>query len=363
MNPVATYSFLPWLRQGLANTITVPDLDASVLARATTHVQLTLSGDPVAGGAELTANIDQDVALYGPGDVIGIDPRAVIRTDPANWITNFEGNYLPAIDFCDADFPWRYTPAAPDPTGLKLRPWITLIILAEGEFAEGQDVATRPSPYITVPDTSAFPPATELWAWAHVHVNDLLSADPAQLVAPDMTAVIPRLRTLLAASQDVAYSRLLCPRRLADNTGYHAFVVPTFETGRLAGLGLDPGGAPHATFSAWAGYPGQPQPPASRSTTGGSSAPARPGTSSTSSTCSSRSPPTPESAPATSTSPTPAPACRASPRPAWAACCGWAERCRYPTPTLTPNSWRSARRRRTGTSPTPTDSRKPSPRS
>jgi hypothetical protein len=260
MNPVATYSFLPWLRQGLANTITVPDLDASVLARATTHVQLTLSGDPVAGGAELTANIDQDVALYGPGDVIGIDPRAVIRTDPANWITNFEGNYLPAIDFCDADFPWRYTPAAPDPAGLKLRPWITLIVLAEGEFAEGQDVATRPSPYITVPDTSAFPPATELWAWAHVHVNDLLSADPAQLVAPDMTAVIPRLRTLLAASQDVAYSRLLCPRRLADNTGYHAFVVPTFETGRLAGLGLDPDGAPHATFSAWAGYPGQPQP-------------------------------------------------------------------------------------------------------
>ena len=34
---------------------------------------------------------------------------------------------------------------------------------------------------------------------------------------------------------------------------------PTFETGRLAGLGLDPGGAPHATFSAWADYPGRPQ--------------------------------------------------------------------------------------------------------
>ena len=187
-----------------------------------------------------------------------------------------------------------------------------------------------------MPDTSAFPPADELWAWAHVHVNDLLSADPAQLVAPDMTAVIPRLRTLLAASQDVAYSRLLCPRRLADNTGYHAFVVPTFETGRLAGLGLDPAGAPHATFSAWAGYSGQPQPrqlpdllpvvlPHRHDRR--LRVPRR--------ACSSRSRPTPGSAPATSTSPTPAPACPASPGPAWAACCGSAARCRCPTLTLT----------------------------
>jgi hypothetical protein len=257
VNPVATYSFLPWLRQGIANTITTQDLDTSVRTRASTHVVLRLSGDPVADGAELTADIAQDIALYGPGDVIGIDPRAIIRTDPGNWITNFEGNYLPAVDFYDADFPWRYTPAAADPTGLRLRPWITLIVLAESEFTESQDVATRPSPYITVPDASVFPPATELWAWAHVHVNDLLSADPTQLVAPDMTAVLPKLQAIVAANRDAAYSRLLCPRKLNDNTAYHAFVVPTFETGRLAGLGLDPTGAPHATFSAWAGYNGR----------------------------------------------------------------------------------------------------------
>jgi hypothetical protein len=243
----------------VANTITAADLDASVKVRASTHVELTLSGDPVAGGAELNASIAQDIALYGPGDITGIDQRAVIRTDPRHWITNAEANYLPAVDFYDADFPWRYTPAAPDPSGLKLRPWITLIVLAESEFTEGRDVASRPSPYITVPDVSVFPPAAELWAWAHVHVNDLLSADPAQLVAPDMTAVLPRLQAVLAASRDAAYSRLLCARVLSDNTAYHAFVVPTFETGRLAGLGLDPGGAPHATFSAWADYQQRPQ--------------------------------------------------------------------------------------------------------
>jgi hypothetical protein len=259
VNPVATYSFLPWLRQGIANTITAQDLDPAVKTRASTHVELTLSGDPVTGAAELTATVAQDIALYGPGDIIGIDPRAIIRTDPRNWITNVEVNYLPAVDFYDADFPWRYTPAAPDPTGLRLRPWITLIVLAESEFTEGQNVASQPSPHITVPQASAFPPATELWAWGHVHVNDILSADPSQLVDPDMTAVLPKLAAIVAANRDAAYSRLLCPRMLSDNTAYHAFVVPTFETGRLAGLGLDPGGAPHATFSAWADYQGRPQ--------------------------------------------------------------------------------------------------------
>ena len=60
---------------------------------------------------------------------------------------------------------------------------------------------------------------------------------------------------------DLAYSRLVCPRRLADNAGYHAFVVPTFETGRLAGIGQDPTLAPHATYSAWGpAYAGQPEP-------------------------------------------------------------------------------------------------------
>jgi hypothetical protein len=260
MPPVASYSFLPWLRQGLANTVTTQDLDTSVHTRASTLVQLTLSGDPVGSGAELTSSISQDIGLYGPGDVVGIDARAVLRTDPGNWITNFEGNYLPAVDFVDPDFPWRYTPAAPDPTGLKLRPWITLVVLAESEFTEGQNVATIPSPYIAVPDASVFPPAAELWAWAHVHVNDLLSGDPSQLVDPDMTQVLPRLQSIIAGSKDAAYSRLLCPRQLTDNTAYHALVIPTFETGRLAGLGLDPGGAPHATFSAWAAYSGRPQP-------------------------------------------------------------------------------------------------------
>jgi hypothetical protein len=254
---ISTYSFLPWLRQGVANIITSTDGDPSVKMRASVHVALTLSGDPVVGDVELTQPIAQNISLYGPGDIVGIDTRSIVRTEPRSWITNFESNYLPLIEFYDEDFPWRYTPAAPDNTGLHLRPWIALVVLDESEFSEGKNIADRPLPYITVSDASVFPPADQLWAWAHVHFNSSLSGGPGEVVSPDMGAVLPRVQAELNANPDVAYSRLVCPRLLAENTGYHAFVMPVFETGRLAGLGQDPSAAPHATFSAWGTYAGK----------------------------------------------------------------------------------------------------------
>ena len=104
------------------------------------------------------------------------NPRAIVRTEPRHWITNFESNYLAAVDFYDEDFPWRYTPAAPDGSGLRLRPWITLVVLSEDEFKEGGMRRKRALPYITVKDEKLFPPADELWAWAHVHFNQSLGA-------------------------------------------------------------------------------------------------------------------------------------------------------------------------------------------
>ena len=267
MKVIANYAFLPWLRQGIANTITTADGDASVKTRATVQVALTLSGDPLGGGAELTNTVTQNVQLYGPGDIVAFEQQAVVseilRTDPRPWVTNFESNYLPAIDFYDEDFPWRYTPAAPDGSGLHLRPWIALVVLADGEFQPPQVRDTKGGgkvQFITVADATVFPPPDELWAWAHVHFNTSLSGDPNTLVSPDMGQVLPLVQSLLGQNPDIAYSRLMCPRRLKDSTAYTAFVVPVFETGRLTALGDDPSAAPHATFSAWASYPGKPEP-------------------------------------------------------------------------------------------------------
>ena len=98
---IAQYSFLPWLRRGIANSITTADNDRAVKTRAKINVALTATGNPPGGGAPIVQPVAQDIALYGPGDVVGIDVRAIFRTDPRPWITNYEPNYLAAVEFYD----------------------------------------------------------------------------------------------------------------------------------------------------------------------------------------------------------------------------------------------------------------------
>jgi hypothetical protein len=253
---LGTYAFLPWLRQGMATAIAAPPAAGN---RASIHVELDVLGTPVAGGAQLTQSVAQDISLYGPGDILGIDPREIIRTEPRAGVSNFESNYLAGIDFYDEDFPWRYTPAPA--SGLQLSPWIALVVLNSTEYAEGKNLANRPLPFITIADLTVLPPAAELWAWAHVHFNQGLSPNPSsELVSPDMSAVLPLVQSVLNSNPDMAYSRLLCPRLLNIDTGYDAFIIPAFESGRLAGMGQDPSKAPSAMASAWASYVGQQEP-------------------------------------------------------------------------------------------------------
>lgn len=247
--PLATYSFLPWLRQGLATQIA-----GTSGARATLKIELDLVGETLDGGEKIEP-AEKVVALYGPGDVIGVESRAIVRTEPLPWITNFEPNYLPFVEFYDEDFPWRYTPIAPFENGRRLTPWLTLIVLREGEFKD-----VRPGrgslPCVDVADAAVFPAPGDLWAWAHVHASRELTAAVA-IVDADAAAVAQALQSAIAANPDEACSRLLCPRRLAPNEAYHAFLVPTFESGRLAGVGLDPAKTPALAHCAWdlAGHP------------------------------------------------------------------------------------------------------------
>jgi hypothetical protein len=243
------YSFLPFARQGLGNQIT-----ATGPLRASAPIELGVRFTQLDGTSISQPLPPRDVQLYGPGDILGIDARAVIRTEPRNWITNFEPNYLAAIDFYDEDFPWRYTPTPPDTVGRRLLPWIALVVLELGqEFSEGANVAARPLPYITLKNNvrqSVFPDPATCWAWAHVHVNRGLTASDTEIVAND-PQVAARLRATVNENADLAYSRLVCPRRLEPNVTYCAFVVPAFESGRVAGLGLDVTQAPSATASSW----------------------------------------------------------------------------------------------------------------
>jgi len=233
--PIGTYTFLPWIRQGIANRID----SAPAGLRATVNVRVDLEGTPKGGGATLAHPIERPVELYGPGDIIGIDKAQISRIEPGHWVTNFEPNYLAAIEFYNEGFPWRYTPAPPN--GRRLLPWLALIVLEEGaeEFKEGGNVAGKPLSYIDVTAGFAdvFPDASEGWAWAHAHFNSELST---QVVETDATKAAQAAQQVIDTMPDTACSRILCPRKLKPKTGYHAFLIPAFESGRLAGLGRDP---------------------------------------------------------------------------------------------------------------------------
>lgn len=243
--PIASYTFLPFARQGLGGRL--QEADQAVVAGTRASIALTLRLDAdMLDGTTTTENVPKSIQLYGPGDVVGIDTGAIVRCEPRPGVTNFETNFLPFVEFYEEDFPWRYTPSASFATGRRMRPWLTLLVLAEDEFKDHAVASRGPLPVIEVTKASAFPTFDTLWAWAHVHVNAALGGNPTDA---DQNAV--KLAAVVSADRDRAYSRVLSPRILRANTAYHAFLIPSFESGRLAGLRKDPAGAAFPTQGAW----------------------------------------------------------------------------------------------------------------
>ncbi|MFG3019433.1 hypothetical protein ACGFZQ_12950 [Streptomyces sp. NPDC048254] len=209
----ALLNFLPWVRQGTASVITVPDsTDPATPVDARVELPVALSLDSV---TTATAQL----RLYGPGDVRGLDTRQIIRTDPAADATDFESNYLAAIEFDRPDLPWVFTPAAHDGAH-RLRPWLCLVVVPADRAAVLAD-PSRPLPYLRIPAAAGaeLPDLAESWAWAH-----------AQVVGGDIAGA-------LDGRPERTLSRLVCPRRLEPTTGYLAAVVPAFDAGVAAGLG------------------------------------------------------------------------------------------------------------------------------
>ena len=100
-------------------------------------------------------------------------------------------------------------------------PWIALVVLKAEEFEEGGNIAGRPLLFITLKGNvrqEILPDPASGWSWAHVHVNRGLTAGEAEIVATDPQAVAGRLQVTLGENPDLAYSRLVCPRRLEPNS-------------------------------------------------------------------------------------------------------------------------------------------------
>lgn len=238
----AQLSFLPWVRQGAAAAITRADtLGAAQPAVAEIAVTLSINGTPEA---------PVTVRLRGPADVTGIDAAQVVRMEPRPGSSDFEPNYFAAIEFDRADFPWLFTPASAAAQG-RLRPWLCLVVVRPQDgvsVTRGIDSALAVLT-IAAPATAAaeLPDLRQSWAWAH-----------AQAAAEQAS----QLGAVLAGAPSLSLSRLLCPRLLAPDTDYIACVVPAFELGRRAGLGLPVGDAelagPNALAPAWTLTPAAP---------------------------------------------------------------------------------------------------------
>jgi hypothetical protein len=217
--PQASLTFLPWVRQGAASFIATPDtLGANQPGVASLSAALAIN---------TAAMPPVTVRLRGPADVVGIDASQIIRREPKPGTTDFEPNYFPCIEFDRADFLWLFTPAAA--ANAKLRPWLCLVVVRQqdGVMLASSVGAPLPSLQIAAPANPAaeLPDLSECWAWAHT-----------QAAGADST--VDSVRRALEGPPELSLSRLICPRILSPNTAYIACVVPTFELGRKAGLGL-----------------------------------------------------------------------------------------------------------------------------
>jgi hypothetical protein len=217
--------YVPWVRTGIAGAITAVDpLTGPVDARAALTVTATVN---------TTRDAAVPLRIYGPGDVLGFAARHVIRREPAPDTSDAEPNYFPLIEFNRPDLPWLFTPAAPNAD--RLRPWIVLVAVRRDQV--DLDTSSGAVPVLRVADaTQELPNLAESWAWAHSQVG----------AVADLSAVAAG-----PAEPGRVLSRLLCPRLLERGTRYLAAVVPAFELGRRAGLGMAVDDAAATTDPAW----------------------------------------------------------------------------------------------------------------
>jgi hypothetical protein len=228
------YRFMPWSRRGLARAHTnIDTANGALQTRPRINIGLTLQAKQ--DGAVATAvSGNVDLTLYGPADIIGIDQRLIVRTDPRPNITDFEPNYLAIVDFDPPDFPWLLTPAHADSTG-HLRPWLVLVVVERKKVAPPTLGAGRPLPSIKLTAQQAaseLPDLDESWLWAHTQALSTAAVDPNNQAPAGM-----QISSEMQQLPERNISRLVCPRRLTPSTDYVACVVPATDGGCKRGLG------------------------------------------------------------------------------------------------------------------------------
>ena len=228
--------FIPWLRRGLAASIVRPDAAPSGTAVPVTTFAVQINA--TANDPTTVANVN--LPLVGPGDIAGLDPRVVVRTEPGKDESDAEFKHFVAIEFDQADLPWRYTPASANSAG-QLHPWFTLAVLKDDEWTPVQPSPTQKLPVATIKNAVSLPPLGTAWANAHVQLHG------AAINATTTDA----LNAVLQGQPGQFVARLICPRVLAQQTHYTAMLIPTYMRGVVAGLGTRPDDSVDALQPGW----------------------------------------------------------------------------------------------------------------
>jgi hypothetical protein len=218
-------SYYAWHRRGLSASL-VGDLPAGT-SHASIPVTVTLD-------AAHTAAVPVD--LLGPGDVVGLDPAEVTRTEPADGCPDFDPSTFPYVELRDADLPWRFTPTGPKASTFagvprrQLTPWLTLVVVD----TDNASLTGGPTTAVLHTDAALLPNPGDSWAWAHVQV-----VGPTAGPSPDLS---DPLRAL---------ARIICPVHLQGGRRYLACLVPAYAAGVTA-AGMDPPPGADPLGPAWA---------------------------------------------------------------------------------------------------------------
>lgn len=219
-NNFAEYSLNSWYREGLAEGIATVNPDD-------THAEVNVKVDTkqhYKDESESTEIFRKTMPLVGPGEISSINTNQIVRTWPSKETMDFPKEFIPFIEFHDEDFLWRYTPQV-SKVGDQLTPWLTLLCLQESGNSEFTQTIEKGVQVIKIDNASSLPDLSEAWKMAHVHIDELPEG-----VKP---------KEFLKSNPFKGQCRLLSNHDLNNFEGetFRCFLVPTFERGRITGIG------------------------------------------------------------------------------------------------------------------------------
>ncbi|MCQ2148168.1 MAG: hypothetical protein MJZ16_11750, partial [Bacteroidales bacterium] len=216
--------YFPWVRKGLGGYINEKESlgDSSkenTLCRAEITIKSNYETEREKSGGEVSTSeqfLEKVVKFSGPGDILKVSPAAIMKVHPSDGEEGFPIQNIPYIEFWEPDFPWRFTPASD--LDDKLRPWLSLVVVKSSEvkmfsLAEGHHAFK----FIGDKDSwhDSFLKVSEQYHSAHAQGENEDTADFSRVMA---------IRNV---------------QELQPDTEYTALLIPTYETGRLRGLGFE----------------------------------------------------------------------------------------------------------------------------